>query len=478
MPRTVTTTQSDRAAQIGPEPVHTAATVVAVEKPLASYTIWQLLRFVVPSSVGALLFLTPVSIDGHFTVAIALLIDYVNAAIKPVMVPVAVAVATLSGGLTLAVVSSALRHRQNRFVQLFNPGRNWTLVRLFGAMLALMVYFEFGPEWIWHRDTGGVMLYDIAPIVLAFYLLSSVLLPLLTDYGLMEFVGTLVGRLFEKLFGLPGRAAVDSIASWLSASSVGIILTTQQYRAGFYTSRQACTIATNFSVFSIGYSYLLLKLIGMEHVFIEWYGSVAITGVICALIVPRLPPLRNKPERNFSSSSIAPVAERRSAEGLLAFGLRRAVERAELAKPPLEQLKDSFHITLDIALTVYTSMMLIGCVGLALIKYTMVFQLLSLPLVPYLELLQIPQAHEAAPALLAGLVDSIMPSLLGAGIESEITRFVLVGVAVSQIVFLTESAIILIRANIGLTMRDVLAIYLLRVAISLPVLSLMAHFVL
>ena len=120
-------------------------------------------------------------------------------------------------------------------------------------------------------------------------------------------------------------------------------------------------------------------------------------------------------------------------------------------------------------------MMLVGCVGLALIEFTQLFQVLSLPLVPYLELLRLPEAAQAAPALLAGIVDSIMPSILGAGIESEVTRFVMAGVAVTQIIFFTEAAIILVRADIGLTLRDLVMIYALRVLISLPILALLGH---
>ncbi|WP_256574017.1 YjiH family protein [Pseudomonas sp. M30-35] len=446
--------------------------------PLGPYTTKQLLRFIIPTLFGVLLFLTPLSIDGRFTVMIAFIIDYVNDVLKPMMVPATVVVATVPSLITLLVRFSPLRNNPNRFIQLFNPSLAWTAVRVIGAVLMFMVYFEVGPEWIWSRDTGGVMLYDVGPVVLAIYLLSAILLPLLTDFGLMEFIGTLVSRVFEKLFGLPGRAAVDCAASWLSASSVGIMLTTQQYRGGFYTSREACVISTNFSIVSIAYSYLLLKLIGMEHVFIQWYLSVAVTGIICALIVPKLPPLRGKLNSYEPSVGKQLVTDDDKSQGLFALGLSRAIQRAEKASSPLELIKQGVHISADIAISVYPAMMLIGCAGLALIKYTTVFHVLSMPLVPYLELLQIPQAAEAAPALLAGIVDSIMPSILASGIESEITRFVLVGVAVTQIIFFTEAAIILIRANFGLKLHDLLVIYILRVLISLPVLSLMAHLVL
>lgn len=438
----------------------------------------QLAKFIIPTLFGILLFLTPIMTDGKLTVMIALIIDFINNVIKPYMVPVVVFVAVVPSIFTVVVSCTSLKHNQNRFMQLFNPGTGWTIIRAIGAVLMLMVYYGVGPEWVWDRNTGGVMLYDVGPVVLAIYFLSAILLPLLTDYGLMEFAGSIISRVFEKLFGLPGRAAIDSLASWLSASAVGIILTTKQYREGFYSSREACVIATNFSIVSIAYSYLLLSIIGMEHVFLQWYASVAITGVVCAIIVPKLPPLRFKKDSYYPPEGKQLKEDRLEGESLFALGLRRAVYRAETAASPVELFKRAIHISMDIAISVYPAMMIIGCVGLALIAYTPVFDILSAPLVPLLQLLQLPEAEQAAPALLAGIVDSIMPPILGAGIESEVTRFVLAGVAVNQIIFFTEAAIVLVRAGIGLKLRDLLAVYALRVLISLPILSLLGHLLL
>lgn len=440
-----------------------------------AYSTAQLAKFIIPTLIGILLFLTPIHVDGRLTVMIAFIIDFVNDVLKPMMVPVTVGVTVIPTIITLVVSFSSLKLNPNRFMQLFNPGLIWTVVRVIGAVLMLMVYFQIGPEWVWHRNTGGVMLYDVGPVVLAIYLLSSILLPLLTDYGLMEFVGSLLSRVFEKLFGLPGRAAVDCLASWISASAVGIIMTTQQYRSGFYTSREACIIATNFSIVSIAYSYLLLKLIGIEHVFLPWYASITITGIICAIVVPKLPPLRFKPKTYHPEAKIQATTARLQGESLFSLGLRRAVERAANADSPLELFKRSVHASADVAISIYPAMMLVGCTGLALIEFTTLFQTLSQPLVPLLELLRLPEADKAAPALLAGIVDSIMPSLLGANIESEVTRFVLAGVAVNQIIFLTEAAIVMVRAGIGLKLQDLLMIYILRVLIALPILSLLGH---
>lgn len=443
-----------------------------------SYSSSNVLKFIIPTILGVFLFLTPLYVDGRFTVMIAFIIDYINDFLKPLLVPVTIGVAVIPSIVTLFLPFTSLKESNNRFVQLFNPSRNWQIIRMIGAVLMLMVFFEIGPEWIWHRNTGGVMLYDVGPIVIGIYLVSAVLLPLITDYGFMEFIGTLISKVFGMLFRLPGRSAVDCLASWLSASAVGVMLTTQQYRQGYYTSRQSCIIATNFSIVSIAYAYLLIKLIGLPELFIPWYACVIVTGIILAIIVPKLPPLSRKSDTYFEGMKQQNVVDAKPNEGLLRLAFRRALKRADNADSMPALLKRALHTSCDVAISVYPAMMIVGCTGLALIEFTEVFQVLSTPLVPLLELLQLPEASKAAPVLLSGLVDTIMPSILGASIESELTRFVIAGVAVNQIVYLTEPAIVLVRAGIGLSFLDAMAIYVLRVLISLPILAFLGHLVL
>ena len=78
------------------------------------------------------------------------------------------------------------------------------------------------------------------------FIFAAFLLPFLTDYGFMEFIGETCRGAFRKIFNLPGRSAIDAMASWLTAAVVGIIITSQQYQRGFYSAREAAVIATNF----------------------------------------------------------------------------------------------------------------------------------------------------------------------------------------------------------------------------------------
>jgi nucleoside recognition membrane protein YjiH len=440
----------------------------------------RVLKSLLPSLLGILLFMLPIESGGRVTVPIAILIDVINESIASFMLIVSVVIAVIPSIITLFVSAiPALRNQENRFVQLFNPGLLWTTVRLLGAGTMLLVYFKVGPEWIWSPYTGGILLYEVAPVLLALYLVSALLLPLLTNYGLMEFVGVIFGKAFSRMFNLPGRAAIDSLASWMSATSLGIILTTQQYKEGHYTKREAAAIVTSFSIVSVAFSYAVLKFIKMEHAFISWYFSVSIAGIVCALIVPRLPPLRNiSNEYSQSTQTTDSVLTQGTQESLWAFALRRAVERSDNAESIKKQFLNGIHVASDMAITVYPAMMIVGVLGLSLIEYTSVMQTIAIPLVPILELLQLPEAQIAAVAIMTGFIDLLMPVILGAKIESELTRFVIAGVTVNGIIFLSEVALIMMRAKIGLNLWRLAIIWILRLLISLPIMTLMGHLIL
>ena len=93
----------------------------------------------------------------------------------------------------------------------------WVLLRLVGAVFVCLIYFKTGPEWVWSDQTGGLVLNSLATVIVVYFLFASILLPFLTDFGLMEFVGTLLQKIFRTVFRLPGRSAIDAMASWMGS---------------------------------------------------------------------------------------------------------------------------------------------------------------------------------------------------------------------------------------------------------------------
>ncbi len=68
-----------------------------------------------------------------------------------------------------------------------------------------------------------------------------------------------------------------------------------------------------------------------------------------------------------------------------------------------------------------------------------------------------------------------MPAVVASGIESELTSFVLAGLSVTQLIFMSELGVIILRSSLPLGVVDLVWIFLLRTVIVLPILILGAH---
>ncbi|MDA6082718.1 hypothetical protein OSJ97_24530, partial [Escherichia coli] len=64
---------------------------------------------------------------------------------------------------------------------------------------------------------------------------------------------------------------------------------------------------------------------------------------------------------------------------------------------------------------------------------------------------------------------------IGSGIESELTRFVVAGLSLTQLVYMSEIGILILRSNIPLSFLDLFVIFIERTVITLPVIVLIAH---
>ena len=69
-----------------------------------------------------------------------------------------------------------------------------------------------------------------------------------------------------------------------------------------------------------------------------------------------------------------------------------------------------------------------------------------------------------------------LPTVIGSTINSELTRFVIACVSVTQLIYMSEVGGLLIGSEIPVSMKDLIIIFLERTLITLPVISLIAHF--
>ncbi|QUW23194.1 YjiH family protein [Sporosarcina sp. Marseille-Q4063] len=440
-----------------------------------SLNVW---KFIIPSLLGVLIFLVPIKVDGEITIGIGVLASSLLTTFEnqiPAFLVIMLGV-TVFFTLYAVVLKPKFIMDQPFFKSVFYTGPFGITMRLIGFLVGVMAFYNIGPEFISSRNTGGVVLYDLAPVLLTWFLFAGILLPLLVEFGLMEFVGSLLQKVMRPLFTLPGRSSIDTMASWMGAGTVGVLVTMKQYDQGYYTKREAAVIATTFSIASVAFSLVIAQVIGIGHLFIPFYLTVTVASIVAAIIMPRIPPLSRKADTYYEP--VGQQIDETIPEGVSAFqwGWQQALETANKGKSPKRLIQDGVETVLDIWLGLIPLVMSLGAIALILAEFTPVFQIMSYPIVPLLEWMRIPEAADAAPTMLVGFADMFLPAVIGSGLESELTKFIVAALSLTQLVYMSEIGILILRSNIPVSFLDLFVIFIQRTIITLPIIVIIAHF--
>ncbi len=436
-----------------------------------------LLRFLIPSLFGLFVFLFPLIYNDTFNIPLGVitefLIDLLSAQL-PYIATIFMAISAVMSAYTFFARPSFILESKV-WNDIFNVRVFWLIIRVLGAAFAIMTLTGSGIALVYDEFTGGIMLYDLLSMLVMWFLVASFLMPFLLNFGIMDFIGTLIRGLVKPLFTLPGRSAIDLLTSWVGNVNVGCVVTIEQHRNGYYTGREAATIATCFSTVSLPFCLVIAGIIDLAYMFPIFYGTLVIAGIVAAIIVPRIPPLSWKKDEYF----IPPQIKEEVPEGVTKFqwALSNAVEKADQAGGFGDQIKEGARIFSNIIFVLMAQAMALGTIALIIAEYTAFFDYISIPMAYYLQLLQIPEAAAAAPATLVGFADMFIPAVILSGIEAELTRFVVGVLSLVQIIYMTEVGILMLISKLPLDLKDLLIIFLERTIITLPVIALIGHLI-
>ncbi|MBF0754093.1 YjiH family protein [Jeotgalicoccus nanhaiensis] len=434
------------------------------------------LKFFIPSVIGIFMFLVPLKIDGETTVPVAFLADVIINFITLDMIILLTVVAIVLSALLSIIYSWIIKSGSGFMHDVFNTTNFWVILRTIGAVFAVLAYIQVGSEMIISENTGGMILNDLLPTLFTVFIIAGFFLPLLLNYGLLEFIGTLFAKVMRPLFTLPGRSTVDNLASWVGDGTVGVILTSKQYEDGYYSKREASVIASTFSVVSITFTIVILDLIGLMHMFGPFYITIIVSGIIAALIMPRIPPLSRIEDTYYNKGSVLEETVPDS-HNPLSWGYKKAMDKAEASPGPLPLIKEGIKTVFDTWFGVLPIVMAIGTLGTILAEYTPIFSWIGAPFVPLLELVGIPEAQAMSETMFIGFTDMFLPAILIESVQSEMTRFIVGAMSITQLIYLSEVGGVILGSKIPLGLGKLFVIFLIRTAITLPIVIVAAHII-
>ena len=435
----------------------------------------NLLKFILGSAFGIAMFLVPIPQGESFTT----LLDYLKNFLK-----------SLFGGslpyiLLVIVVGSAILTvydyickpdwiRKNQYLsKAFSTTPLYLVSKVIGAIVIAMVVLGKGPKFILSADTGASMV-SLSGTLFCIVLGFSFILPFLTDCGIMEFLGVLLRPVVRPLFHVPGRASVDLMASWFGASNAAVILTREQYMKGFYTKREAGYIMTNFSLVSIPFCLLVADTVGIANLFPAFYLCICVVGIVLAVIIARIPPIRTIPDTYQEQAGKQLHEEVPQEKGILNYALEISCKRAEGFNAK-GVLASGMEVVMGMVFDLIPIVIAWGTIALVIATYTPVFNWISYPMGLYMKLFGVKEAFAAAPATLVGFTDMFIPALLLGSISAVKTKFIVGVLSLVQIIYLTEVGTIIIKSEIPLNLWKLFVIFMERTLIAIPLIVLFAN---
>lgn len=428
-------------------------------------------KFIIPSLLAIFLFLTPLRINGESVIIVGFLVNYFKNLLNQYLPTFFTIVMSLSSLISLAhkIFKIEIIEKHKSLESLFETTWFWLIVRLTGSIFAIITLLGIGPEIITSIATGGNILFTLLPTVGMWFVVAGMLLPLLTDYGLMEFLSSLFHKIARPLFKVPGRSLIDCISSWLGSGVMGAYLTISQYERGFYTLREAAIIITNFSIMSISFCFGIAQYLGIDNVFGKYYLTIIIVCFVCAIVTPRLWPICKMSDTYDDISGKQIIDDKPKDISSIKWGYNMAMERASKSPNIIQFLKKGMLTSFDLIANVSPTLMTFGTIALVLVEYTNIFVFLSFPFELLLSAFGVPYAQEAAPAMILGFADQYIPVIIGSTIPSFYTRFLCATISIVQVIYITEIGSMILTSRVKLNLWQLFIIFIERTLIALPI---------
>ncbi|MEG1799718.1 MAG: hypothetical protein RR214_05980, partial [Synergistaceae bacterium] len=384
------------------------------------------LRFAVPSLIGIFMFLTPFPISGVTNTFVGHLKEYLLASLHNYLGLAVMSMSFLVSAVSLYIMLKrpSWVYKNHIFSEHLACSPLGFCVRFISLALSASVVFGFyGPFGSIMTFAENIVVHLVPRLIVLVFVLSLTA-PLLLDFGLVQFAAVFAGRWMEPLFCVPGRSAVDGIASWLGSSSMAIVITERMHEAGFYSDREAAVMVSSFSLAGIYNIYALAAILNLQIHFFYVVTTVYTSMIVLAVIMPRLWPLKNIPD---TYRKEADRFHEHTHEGSHHTLLERAFLRAE-AKASRMSLDLYIHESVAIAVPLLFGtvpfMIALGTFFMAAANLTPFVDMLSAPITALLEYGGVEEAGGIAASSVFAFVDPFLAVAYGQMLESYEARFI------------------------------------------------------
>ena len=419
-------------------------------------------KFFVYSFIGIFMFFIPVTIGEKKTIMLDHIVTYIQT--------------NWSAGvpyyILIIILLGAIHPFTNGTWKKSFMDVTFTGAKVVGAVVGLMLIFDFGPAWL-HADNMGPFLFNKVVVSVGLIVpIGSIFLALLVGYGMLEFIGVIAQPIMRPIWRTPGRSAIDAVASFVGSYSLGLLITNRVYKEGKYTAKEASIIATGFSTVSATFMIIVAKALDlMPYWNLYFWVTLIVTFLVTAATV-RIWPLAKIPDEYYEG--VEPQPEVQIKGNRIQAAWREAKLTVATAPTLMQNIVANSKDALLMVTAILPSILSIGLFGLVLAEFTPVFDWVGYLFYPFTWLLQLPEPMIVAKASALSIAEMFLPALLVTQ-ATVVVKFVIAVVSVSAIIFFSALVPCIVSTEIPISIPKLIVIWFERVILTLIIVTPIAY---
>jgi len=341
----------------------------------------------------------------------------------------------------------------------------FTFFKVLGAVAGIFHIFKLGPTFL-HQPNLLPFLFNVLCVPLAFLIpIGSLFLYFLTNYGLMEFVGSYLQPAMRKVWRTPGRSAVDAVASFIGSYALSMLITDKLYQEGKYTKQEAAIILTGFSTVSVTFLVVVANAYSLMDRWNFFFWTTLVVTFAATAVTARIFPLSKIPADYYEGAT--PEQEEPITSERLKVSINGAIKVAASSGNVGANMLDSFKAGCRMIITILPTIMSIGLTGMLIAEFTPVFNIVGYMFFPFTALVRTPDALLAAQALATGIIEMFLPAAFLTAEHALQTRYVVAVSGVSAVIFFSAVVPCILSTKVPLKVSQLVIVWIERLILSI-----------
>ena len=298
--------------------------------------------------------------------------------------------------------------------------------------------------------------------VFVFLIVAKLLLPMISDYGLAEFLEELLNPLMHPVFKIPGTAIMAIVTSSFVSVTIAILLISDQFFKGYYNRRETVLLITCLTLPAMPVSLLLTSLVGIEHLWGRFYLGLTLIAFFMSALLIRIPPIATIPATYYREK--VALKEKHASKNKFVSALHYAGNRA--LEPHASPIQNISYVLLNMT-SFIPFIVVYGTLAILLISETPFIYWLTKPYALYLGVFHLKDAFIVAPALFLNTIDVILSPVVMKQVASEFTRFAVLMMLLGQMTYLAPFLLTLAIDSL-IDVKTFLKITMIRIMLIVP----------